>query len=212
MGIEATSALETDWDKLINIFASKFSENEWNEIVNSTPSCTTRIEEVPGDTLRVLISLFGAERGVRWLYYDRTYRNEPIIDFLRTYADKKLAVKAVNARVSKLYNQNQNDSFLNNLKSNYRNTNWDEYISDLQILGFYSECDYHIDNVDQSVVNIVFSSALSIEQKKEFFNTPIYELHGMTPIELSQNAEGKECLKLYLYYVGIIKSGDAVGI
>ena len=212
MEIKAIGTIETDWDKLINIFASKFSENEWNEIVNSTPSCTTRIEGVPGDTLRVLVSLFGDDRGVRWLYYDRAYRNEPIVDFLRTYPDRQLAIKAVNYRVSKLYNQNQNDSFLNILKSNYRDNNWNEYISDLQNLGFYSECDYYIDNVDQSVVNIVFSSPLSIEQKKEFFNTPIYELHGMTPIELSKSVEGKECLKLYLYYVGIIKSGDVAGI
>ena len=78
--------VETDWDKLISIFAAKFNENEWDQVLKNIKLVSRSIEGVPQDTLSVLVALFGEDRGVQWLYYDKTYRNEPIINFLRTYA------------------------------------------------------------------------------------------------------------------------------
>ena len=55
------------------------------------------------------------------------------------------------------------------------------------------------------MVNFVYSSKLSDEDKKAFFSVPIYELHGRTPIELSQSEEGKRALQLYIQYIGAVK-------
>ena len=209
MDIKPKSIIRTDWERLIAIFASKFDENEWTEILNQTQPVSVSIEGVPQDTLRVLVSLFGLDRGIQWLYHDKTYRNEPIIDFLNSYSNKQLAVKAVNHRVVKLYKNNLNDSFYNTIKENYRNWNWDSYINDLEKYGYYRECYHDVAGVDHSIVNVVYSSLLSEEDKVAFFSTPIYELHGMTPVELSNNEEGCKKLKLYIQYLGALKNAGS---
>lgn len=205
MDIKPMKHVKTDWDNLIIIFASKFDDKEWAELLEQTPHCSDGIDGVPADTLSVLYSLFGKDRGIRWLYHDRTYRNEPIIDFLRSYPNKALAAKAVNYRVYMLYKRNLNNSFLNTLKSNYRNWSWETFISDSEKNGYYHKCEHHIEGVDQSVVNFIYSSKLTDEDKAAFFSAPIYELHGRTPIELSQSEEGKKALQLYIQYFGALK-------
>ncbi|MBO6309490.1 MAG: hypothetical protein J6N70_11770, partial [Oribacterium sp.] len=69
MDIKPKSIIRTDWERLIAIFASKFDENEWTEILNQTQPVSVSIEGVPQDTLRVLVSLFGLDRGIQWLYH-----------------------------------------------------------------------------------------------------------------------------------------------
>ena len=203
------NAVRTDWDKLISLFASKLDEAEWEKILMQTESVSVSVEGVPDDTLRILVSLFGEERGVQWLYHDRTYRNEPVIEFLRSYPDRSLAIKAVDHRVYTLYRRNLNDSFKNTLKENYRNWSWDTFICDLEKQGYYHECDEHIDGVDQSIVNLVYSSILPEKAKRAFFTTPIYELHGKTPVELSESDEGRYALKLYIQYLGALKNAGS---
>lgn len=81
----------------------------------------------------------------------------------------------------------------------------------MEIRGFYRTCDFTIEGVDQSIVNLVYSFPWADSKKNEFFTTPIYELHGFTPIELSQMEEGSIYLRNYMYYLDAY-NGDGMGI
>lgn len=103
--------------------------------------------------------------------------------------------------VEQLFERNNNNSFINSISCRYKDTNWNDYLEGLKIQGFYREYNIHTEGVNQEFINVVFSSALPDELKLGFFNNPIYELHGKTPIELLQSEEGRKQLQLYLIYL-----------